>query len=128
MQPAIAHVGLWVRDLERMRAFYTDILGGSCGDLYQNPKTGFRSYFISWGDGARLEIMYRPDTPPPARDGALGYAHIALALGSRGAVDQFIAALRAREVTVASEPRLTGDGSYEAVVLDPEGNRVELTD
>jgi lactoylglutathione lyase len=123
----IEHVGLWVRDLEPMRAFYTEALGGVSGDLYENPVTGFRSYFVSFGKGARLELMYRPALSPPPTDATAGYAHIALAFGSRDAVDATVAALRRRGVPIESEPRVTGDGYYEAVVLDPERNRVELT-
>ena len=123
----VEHVAIWVRDLEPMRAFYTEALGGTNGDLYENPATGLRSYFVSLGAGARLELMYRPAPGPSPSDAVAGYAHIALALGSRDAVDAAVAALRQRGVPIESEPRVTGDGYYEAVVLDPERNRVELT-
>ena len=123
----VEHVAIWVRDLEPMRAFYTEALEGSAGALYQNPATGFRSYFVSFGEGARLELMHRPALFPSPPDFSSGYAHIALALGSRDAVDAAVAALRGRGVPIESGPRVTGDGYYEAVVLDPEGNRVELT-
>jgi lactoylglutathione lyase len=123
----VEHVAFWVRDLEPMRAFYTEALGGVSGDLYENPATGFKSYFVSLGEGARLELMYRPALRPSPTAAAAGYAHIALALGSRDAVDAAVAALRRRGVPIESEPRVTGDGYYEAVILDPEQNRVELT-
>jgi lactoylglutathione lyase len=123
----VEHVAVWVRDLEAMRAFYTEALGGVSGDLYENPATGFRSYFVSLGEGARLELMYRPAPRPSPNEAAAGYAHIALALGSRETVDATVAALRRRGVPIESEPRVTGDGYYEAVILDPERNRVELT-
>ena len=123
----IEHVAIWVRDLEQMRAFYTEAFGGVCGQLYENPATGFKSYFVSLGEGARLELMHRPGLGPPPASAAAGYAHLALALGSRAAVDAAVAALRQRDVPVESGPRVTGDGYYEAVVLDPERNRVELT-
>ncbi len=123
----VDHVAVWVHDLEPMRAFYTEEFGGVSGDLYENPTTGFRSYFVSLGEGARLELMYRPGLRPSPTGAAAGYAHIALALGSRDAVDAAVAALRLRGVPIESEPRVTGDGYYEAGILDPEGNRVELT-
>jgi lactoylglutathione lyase len=123
----IEHVAIWVHALEPMRAFYTGALGGVSGDLYENPATGFRSYFVSFGEGARLELMHRPAPLPSQPDAVAGYAHIALALGGRDAVDAAVAALRGRGVPIESEPRVTGDGYYEAVVLDPERNRVELT-
>lgn len=121
----IEHVAIWVRDLEVMRAFYTETLGGTSGRLYENRVTGLKSYFLSFGDGPRLELMHQPGKASSAP--APGYAHIALALGSRVAVDEAIAMLRQRGVSVESDPRVTGDGYYEAVILDPERNRVELT-
>ena len=127
MTVTIEHVAVWVRDLDRMRAFYTEALGGLSGDLYENPATGFKSYFVSLGEGARLELMYLPGLRLPPTDTTAGFAHIALALGSRDAVDAAVAALRRRGVPIESEPRVTGDGYYEAVILDPERNRVELT-
>jgi len=122
----IEHVAIWVRDLESMRAFYTDGFGASSGPRYENPATGFTSYFVSLGDGPRVELMHKPGLASrlPANS---GFAHIALALGSRAAVATAVATLRRRGTVVESEPRVTGDGYYEAVVLDPEGNRIELT-
>jgi lactoylglutathione lyase len=123
----IDHVAVWARDLEAMRAFYTAVLGGVSGQRYENPATGFVSYFISLGEGIRLELMHRPGLGPASTEVVPGWAHIALALGSRDAVDAMVAELGRRGVTIAASPRITGDGYYEAVVLDPEGNRIELT-
>ena len=124
----IEHVALWVSDLDRLRDFYVTLLGGQSNALYENPKTGFRSYFIAFGDGARLELMSRSNaTPSPrAEDGAPGYAHVAFQLGSREAVDAAVTDLEARGVAILGRPRVTGDGYYEAVIADPEGNRIEL--
>lgn len=126
MNARIEHVALWARDLEGLRLFYTDALGGTSGPRYENAATGFASYFISWGDGPRLELMHRPNLEP-SRGETAGYTHLALALGSRAAVDEAVAALRRSGTAVEAEPRVTGDGYYEAVVLDPERNRIELT-
>lgn len=126
----IHHVALWVLDLERARAFYVDRLGGQAGPPYHNERTGFRSCFVSFGPGARLELMARADVAR-AGDGTSpvqGFAHVALSVGSRAAVDACVAALADQGVAIASRPRQTGDGYYEAVVLDPEGNRVEITE
>jgi lactoylglutathione lyase len=123
----IEHVALWVRDLERMRGFYVDALGGRSGPEYVNPRTGFRSYFVSFDEGARIELMTGLPVSEPAAAPAFGYVHLALALGSRERVDALTAELRARGVRVTSEPRTTGDGYYESQVADPEGNRIELT-
>jgi lactoylglutathione lyase len=123
----IEHVALWVRDLEGMRAFYESSLGGRSGPLYRNERTGYRSYFLSFGDGPRLELMTREDLDDgPQRQPACGFAHVALAAGDRDDVDRLVSTLLAAGCVIASPPRTTGDGYYEAVVLDPEGNRVEI--
>ena len=121
-------MAVWVRDLERMREFYERQLGGHSGPRYHSAVTGFGSYFISIGEGCRIELMQRPGVGPRADGLPAGYAHVALSLGGRQAVDAAVAGLRQRGVTVESGPRTTGDGYYEAVILDPEGNRIELTD
>ena len=123
----IEHVALWVRDLERMRSFYADALGGRSGPEYVNPRTGFRSYFVSFHEGARIELMTGLPVSEPGAAPALGYVHLALALGSRERVDALTAELRARGVKVTTEPRTTGDGYYESQIADPEGNLIELT-
>jgi lactoylglutathione lyase len=126
---ALHHVALWVADLEGARAFYVDALGGRSGPGYLNERTGFRSYFIAFGEGARIELMSRAGIAPADRGvSAMGYAHVSLSVGSRAAVDAMTDALEALGVVVASRPRQTGDGYYESVVLDPEGNRIELTE
>jgi len=127
----IEHVAVWTRDLERLRGFYVGVLGGQSGPLYENPRTGFRSYFISFDGGARLELMSRrADQPEHHRPEGrfLGFAHVALRLGSREAVDAMAAELESRGVALLGRPRVTGDGYYEAVLADPEGNRIELVE
>jgi lactoylglutathione lyase len=123
----VDHVALWVRDLETMRGFYVERLGGRSGALYHNARTGFRSCFIAFSDGPRIELMTDSRGDRGHADGAFGYAHIALSAGGRDQVDSIIRALEGSGVTVESRPRVTGDGYYEAVVRDPEGNRIEIT-
>jgi len=127
-QLRVEHVGLWVRDLELMREFYVAQLGGESGPLYENARTGFRSYFVSFSDGARLELMSRPldQATAPAGAEAFGYAHVAFRLDSREALDAAVDCLAAAGAAVLARPRVTGDGYYEAVLADPEGNRIEL--
>ena len=123
MAVRIEHVALWARDLERVCAFYAG-LGATVGPLYRNERTGFSSRFLTWpGGSARLEVMTRADVAE-AGQVSLGWAHVALSLGSEQAVDE---AARSLAAQVIDGPRRTGDGYYECVVLDPEGNRVELT-
>ena len=107
------------------------LLDGRSGALYENPRTGFRSYFVSFDEGARLELMSRPADEPECRapeDRSLGYAHVALRLGGREAVDAVVARLEAQGIAILGRPRVTGDGYYEAVIADPEGNRIELVE
>ncbi len=125
----IEHAALYVRDLESAKDFYTEFFEARAGELYVNPSTGFRSYFLTFSDGARLEIMNRPDIfdleKPATRT---GYAHIAFSVGSKRAVDAITSHLRCAGCRIISEPRVTGDGYYESCMLDPEGNQLEFTE
>jgi lactoylglutathione lyase len=126
----IEHIALWVTDLERMKDFYTRYFGVSAGEKYVNPKKQFTSYFLYFGaDQTRLEIMNWPDMKSnPGKRGFLeGLAHFAISVGSKQVVDTLTEQLRADGYTIESEPRTTGDGYYESVVLDPEGNYVEIS-
>jgi lactoylglutathione lyase len=132
----IEHVAIWTRDLdglERLRVFYETYLGARAGAPYASTRRpGFVSRFLDFpahgvAGAARLELMTAPDVgAAPAGDSA-GYAHLAVSLGSRAAVDALVARLAAEGVPVLSSPRTTGDGYYEAVVRDPEGNLLEIT-
>jgi lactoylglutathione lyase len=125
----IQHVALWTRDPERLRAFYERHFGARSGARYASAtRAGFTSYFLTLpGGGARLEIMCLPELGPASDGPAVGYAHLAVSLGSREAVDALAAALAAGGVPLHSAPRQTGDGYYEAVCADPDGNLVEIT-
>ena len=126
----IEHIAMWVRDLERMKSFYETYFHANSGELYHNKRKDFTSYFLSFDDGARIELMHHPDIMD--NHGALhiefcGYAHLAISLGSSQAVDSLTEQLRLDGFEIVREPRTTGDGYYESVVLDPEGNKIELT-
>jgi len=124
----IEHIAVYVRDLEVARAFFEKYFRAESGAMYHNPRTGFRSYFLSFSYGSRLEIMSRPeveDTELPLY--GKGYAHIAFSLGSTEAVNELTDRLRADGYKIISEPRTTGDGYYESSVADSEGNIIELT-
>ena len=127
----IEHLALWVEDLEAVREFYVRYLGGEAGERYVNTGTGFSSYFIRFQGGARLEIMSMPGIVGREHDPQvhqMGYAHVAFSVGNREAVDALTERLREAGYPVVSEPRTTGDGYYESCILDPEGNRVEITE
>ena len=127
--PSIEHAALWTPDLDRSRAFYERAFGGEAGPRYYNPARRFTSTFLTFATGARLELMHRPDVTRALFDGPepLGYAHLAFSVGSEAEVDALTDRLRAEGVPVVGEPRRTGDGYYESAVLDPDGNRVEIT-
>jgi lactoylglutathione lyase len=125
----IDHIGLWASDLEAVRAFYETYFGAVAGPKYTNPAKGFESYFLTFpGGDVRLEVMRVTglESRTSARPVA-GFAHLAIAVGSEGAVDALATRLRTDGYDIVDGPRRTGDGYYECVVLDPEGNRVEIT-
>jgi lactoylglutathione lyase len=126
----IEHVALWTKDLENLKTFYSEFFGATANQKYTNPKTGFESYFLIFTTGARLEIMRLPaitGEPRVEEQRTVGLSHIAFAVGSREQVQSLTERLRARGYHVVSEPRQTGDGYYESCILDPDGNRVEIT-
>ncbi|OEG12517.1 hypothetical protein BCR25_06725 [Enterococcus termitis] len=124
----IEHIGLWVKDLEAMRAFYQTYFNVQASELYHNTKTSFRSYFLTFENGARLEIMQRDDvTYRHKGNEPLGFAHLAISLGSKQSVDNLTDVLVMEGYELLSPCRTTGDGYYESVIADPEGNRLELT-
>ena len=126
----IEHVVIWADDIEALKWFYERYFGAQASSKYTNEKKRFRSYFLTFSSGARLELMERVGA------GALdvktgqafrGYAHLAMAVGSEEAVDLLTQRLVDDGYERLDGPRRTGDGYYESVVLDPEGNRVEIT-
>ncbi len=125
----IDHIALWVKDLERMKDFYIKYLGGQPGEKYINPGKHFSSYFIVFKEGARLELMHTTilKEVKNAEEAVFGWAHLAFALGSKGKVLALTELLRKEGYPVKGEPRVTGDGYFESVILDPEGNKIELT-
>ena len=124
----IEHVALYVNDLEAARDFFVKYLDGRSNDGYHNPTTGFRSYFISFDDGARLEIMTKPGMEDLEKAlNRTGYAHLAFSLGSKEKVDQLTEQLKKDGFAVLSGPRTTGDGYYESCVMAFEDNQIELT-
>lgn len=125
----IEHVALYTADLERAKSFYCKYFSFSAGDRYSNPERGFQSYFLSGSSGARLELMTRPGVSSQAvNNGELaGFSHIAISVGSIEKVQQLFEELSQVGCEIASKPRTTGDGYYEACVYDFDGNRIEIT-
>ncbi|SFH72092.1 VOC family protein [Pisciglobus halotolerans] len=123
----IEHIALWVKDLEATKEFYTTYFEAESNDLYHNPMKGFKSYFLSFEEGSRLELMSRTDVTDVHLLDTLGWAHMAISVGSKEKVDQLKERLEKDGYRCQSQPRTTGDGYYESVVEDPEGNWIEIT-
>lgn len=124
----IEHIAMYVNNLEKTREFFIKYLGAKSNEGYHNKKTDFRSYFLSFEDGARLEIMNKPGMVDEQK--ALqrtGYIHIAFSVGSKEKVDELTALMKADGFDVISGPRTTGDGYYESCVIGMEGNQIEIT-
>lgn len=124
----IEHIALYVEDLEETKNFFIKYLGAKANNGYHNPRTNFRSYFLSFEDGARLEIMQRPEMVDLPKEAArTGYAHIAFSVGGKEKVDALTAELKADGYEIVSGPRTTGDGYYESCIVAMEGNQIEIT-
>lgn len=124
----IEHIALYVNDLEGAKEFLINYFDAKVGDMYHNKRTNFKSYFLSFEDGARIEIMSRPDTNDIEKIlTRTGFAHIAFSVGSKEKVDKLTARLKEDGFEVISGPRVTGDGYYESCILAFEGNQIEIT-
>lgn len=124
----IEHIAMYVKDLEKTKTFFEIYLNARANAGYHNPKTDFRSYFLSFDDGARLEIMNKPqmqDSPKVLTQ--TGYIHIAFSVGSKEKVDELTAKLKEDGYEIISGPRTTGDGYYESCVVGIEDNQIEIT-
>ena len=127
----IEHLAIWVRDLEKVKEFYTKYFKMKCGNKYINEKKNFSSYFLSFeGASTRIEIMSRPDITGLDGEHSISYGltHFSISIGSKGKVDKLTKQLRTDGYKIAGEPRTTGDGYYESVIEDCEGNWVEITE
>ena len=124
----IEHIAMYVNDLDAARDFFIRYFNAESNEGYHNKTTNFRSYFLSFDDGARLEIMNKPIMQDSEKALArMGYVHIAFSLGSKAAVDTLTEILKHDGYEVISGPRTTGDGYYESCIIGIEGNQIEIT-
>ncbi len=120
------HIAIWTFRLEELKEFYVRFFGGKSNEKYINPKKGFESYFVSFGEGTDLELMSRTDVQnTPIEENRVGLTHFAFTFPSQEEVLRFTEQMRSEGYTIAGEPRTSGDGYFESVVLDPDGNRIE---
>lgn len=124
----IEHVAMYVKDLEKAKEFFVKYFNAKANDLYHNKKTNFKSYFLSFDNGARLEIMTKPEMEDEKKSlNKTGYVHLAFSSGSKEAVDKLTARLKTDGYEVISGPRTTGDGYYESLIVVIEDNQIEVT-
>jgi lactoylglutathione lyase len=124
----IEHIAIWTHQLEHMKAFYEIYFDVHAVQKYTNPKKHFESYFLTFASEAMLELMTAPDVEEASSAGrTVGYAHIAISVGSREEVNRLTHQIEIDGYQVGGQPRTTGNGCYESVILDPDGNRVEIT-
>ncbi|WP_455715402.1 VOC family protein [Anaerosporobacter sp.] len=124
----ITHIAMYVNNLEYTKNFFTKYFGAIPNEGYHNKNTDFRSYFLSFDDGAQLEIMNKPNMSDEEKSlTRTGFAHIAFSVGSKEKVDELTAKLEQDGYEVISGPRTTGDGYYESCILGPENNQIEIT-
>jgi lactoylglutathione lyase len=123
----IEHLAIWVQDLEKMKSFYRKYFNAEAGPKYFNREKNFESYFLHFKEGCRIELMRIPHVNESTKKEMLGFAHIAISVGTKELVDSLTQKLKLDGFRVIGEPRTTGDGYYESVILDPEGNRIEIT-
>ncbi len=127
----IDHIAIWTKNLEKMRHFYEQYFQGKSGEKYINPRKNFESYFIEFDGGTRLELMEKLEIASKLHDDTgnyLGITHFAFSTGDPQQVDRLTERLRADGYRIIGEPRTTGDGYYESIILDPDGNKVEITE
>lgn len=125
----INHIAIYVSDLEASRSFYEKYFGARSNTMYHNSRTGLKTYFLSFDGDVRIEIMSRAECEKAVEsEYQIGFVHLAFSVGNRNEVDKLTAQLEADGYVVASQPRVTGDGYYESVILDNDGNRIEITE
>ena len=124
----IDHIAMYVCDLEGARDFFVQYFGARSNTGYHNVRTGFRSFFLSFDDKTRLELMSKPQmTDSEKQRNRTGFIHLSFSIGSKEQVDELTAQLKADGFEVIDGPRTTGDGYYESCIVGFEGNFIEIT-
>lgn len=125
----IEHIAIWTEQLETLKDFYVKYFDAKIDADYFNPKKNFRSYFLSFASGSRLELMHMPDIPATKDDPYQQYRgiiHMAFEVMKQEEVDHLTQRLSEDGYEVVGAPRMTGDGYYESVIFDPDKNRIEI--
>lgn len=125
----IEHIAIWTMDLEKMKSFYQKFFDLKSNEKYFNLDKKFSSYFLSFENGARIELMHNPSVSEciEKSDSKLGLTHFAISVGTKEKVDSLTKKIDENGYEIIGKPRTTGDGYYESVIADPEGNLIEIT-
>ena len=123
----IAHIALWTRQLEQQARFWVAFFDGEINEKYcSQTNPGFESFFVRIGDDIAIELMTKPGlTALTADNNHTGWVHLAITAGGAESVGR-LAKRAAEQDMLVSAPRTTGDGYYEAVIKDPDGNLIEI--
>ena len=123
----IAHIALWTRQLEQQARFWVSFFDGEINEKYcSQTNPGFESFFVKIGDNIAIELMTKPGLVALTADNNhTGWVHLAIRVGGAENVDRLAKRADAQGILV-SPPRTTGDGYYEAVIKDPDGNLIEI--
>ena len=127
----IEHVAIWTLDIDKMAKFYEKYFNAMIGKKYINEKKGFESVFLSFDEGSRIELMKNKSLQSVTNNNVssvIGYAHLAISVGSRMNVDSITSDLRSEGFKIIDGPRQTGDGYYESAIFDVDGNKIEITE
>ena len=125
----VDHIAIWTANLEGLKNFYTHYFDASASGIYYNHSKEFSSYFLNFDGECRVEIMEMPGIPKSKNDALKqfsGLIHFAIKVGSKAEVEKITEVIRNDGFRVISEPCTIGDGYYESVILDPDGNRIEI--
>lgn len=123
----LEHTAAYVEDLERAKDFFVKYFGGKANNHYVNKANGFSSYFISFEDGSRLELMSKTGVNGVCPIRYLGLAHIAFSVGNKQNVIELTSRLIDDGYDAIYEPQITRNGYFESCILDKEGNMIEIT-
>lgn len=124
----INHIAIFVKDLNTVKSFFERYFMAKSNNQYHNPRTGLKTFFLSFEGKCSLELMYRPDVVETIESVThLGYSHLAFSVGDKNEVDKLTKKLSNEGYEVLNGPRVTGDGFYESCVLGPENIVIEIT-
>ncbi len=117
----LGHVAIGCADIEKVAAFYVEILGLSEAFRLMDDDGALRIIYLDAGGDNFLELLNRGGKVEPA--GKTGLSHICLEVDD---IKATIAGLQQRGVEIATPVKTASDGNLQAWIADPEGGRIEF--